>query len=183
MSATARRYVMTMDTAKCVGCHACVLACKAENNVPEGYTRDWIVEVVTGTYPALSAEIRSERCHHCSDPPCVTVCPTGASFIGDGGIVQVTHDKCTGCKACVAACPYDARYIHPDGYADKCTFCAHRVARGDDPACVVVCPTESLVFGDLMDEESKVSRLLARRAFKVLNEAAGTEPNLYFLGS
>ena len=176
-----KRYAMSMDTRKCVGCHACVLACKAENNTPDGFTRDWTVEAVGGSYPTLTAEIRSERCHHCSNAPCVAVCPTGASFIGEGGIVQVNHDKCTGCKACIAACPYDARYIHPDGYADKCTFCAHRVARGQDPACVVVCPTESLTFGDLMDENSRISVKLATRKHKVLNEAAGTEPNLFFL--
>ena len=178
---TDKRYVMTMDTTKCVGCQACVFACKSENNVPEGYARDWIVETVQGQFPNLSAEIRSERCHHCSNPPCVYACPTGASFIGEGGIVMVNHDKCTGCKACIAACPYDARFIHPDGYADKCTFCAHRVARGDQPACVTVCPTESLTFGDLFEPDAKVSKLLASRKFKVMHEDAGTEPNLFFL--
>jgi len=176
-----KRYVMTMDTRKCVACQACVFACQAENDVPEGYARDWIVEEVRGRFPDLTAEIRSERCHHCTNPPCVTVCPTGASFVGEGGIVSVTHDKCTGCKACVAACPYDARYVHPDGYVDKCTFCSHRVARGEDPACVSVCPTESLTFGDVLDPTSKVSELLASRRFRVLNESAGTQPNLFFL--
>ncbi len=178
---TSKRYVMTMDTRKCVGCQACVYACKAENNVPDGFTRDWIVETVRGRFPDLTAEIHSERCHHCTNAPCVTACPTGASFVGEGGIVQVSHDKCTGCKACMASCPYDARYVHPEGYVDKCTFCAHRVARGDDPACVSVCPTESLVFGDLFDPTSKVAQLLASRRFEVLYESAGTEPNLFFL--
>jgi len=181
MNAKARRYAMTMDTRKCVGCQACVLACKNENNVPEGFCRDWIVQEVHGTFPDLTAQIRSERCHHCTNAPCVSVCPTGASYQGDGGIVQVTHDKCTGCKACIAACPYDARYVHPDGYVDKCTFCAHRVARGDNPACVSVCPTDSLAFGDLMDDDSPVSALLASRRFEVLLADAGTQPNLFFL--
>lgn len=178
---TARRYAMTMDTTKCVGCQACVLACMTENNVPDGYCRDWIVQEITGEFPDLTAQIRSERCHHCSNPPCVTVCPTGASFQGDGGTVLVTHDKCTGCKACIAACPYDARYVHPDGYVDKCTFCHHRVQRGLDPACVTVCPTESLAFGDLMDDGSTVAELLAERRFETQLPEAGTSPNLFFL--
>lgn len=175
------QYAMVMDSRKCVGCNACVLACKTENAVPEGYTRDWIVMETRGAFPALSMEIRSERCNHCVDPPCVWACPTGASFIAEGGIVLVDHDKCTGCKACVAACPYDARFIHPDGYADKCTFCHHRVTKGEQPACVEVCPTKSLTFGDLADPDSHVSTLLAELDHKVLHIEAGTEPKLFFL--
>ena len=176
-----KRYTMVMDTAKCVGCNACVLACKAENDVPEGYCRDWIVETVQGKFPDLQAELRSERCHHCSNPPCVWSCPTGASHIEAGGAVIVDHDMCTGCKACIASCPYDARYVHPDGYVDKCTFCLHRVADGKLPACVEVCPTHSLHFGDANDPDSEVARLLATREWKELHPEAGTVPNLFFL--
>lgn len=178
---TTRRYAMVMDTRKCVACNACVLACKAENNVPEGFCRDWIVEEVRGTFPNLQAEIRSERCNHCGDPPCVDACPTGASHVGEGGIVLVTHDKCTGCKACIASCPYDARFVHPEGYVDKCTFCLHRVQKGQQPACVTVCPTRSLHFGDLNDPDSDVSRLLATRTWKVQHPEAGTDPHVFFL--
>lgn len=176
-----KRYAMVMDTRKCVGCNACVLACKSENAVPEGFCRDWIVEEVRGRFPDLRAEIRSERCNHCSFPPCVDACPTGASWIAEGGVVLVTHDKCTGCKACIAACPYDARYVHPEGYVDKCTFCLHRVQRGELPACVSVCPTEALHFGDRNDPQSKVSQLLASRPSKVNQPETGIEPNLFFL--
>ena len=175
------QYGMVMDTRKCVGCNACVLACKAENGTPDGFCRDWIVQETRGEFPVLSMEIRSERCNHCVDPPCVWACPTGASFIEEGGVVLVDHDKCTGCKACIAACPYDARFVHPDGYVDKCTFCHHRVARGQDPACVGVCPTASLSFGDLNDPLSKVARLVAEHRNKVLFPEAGTVPKLYFL--
>lgn len=175
------RYAMTMDTRRCVGCNACVIACKTENAVPEGHTRDWIVYTTTGRFPELAMEIRSERCNHCEDAPCVSACPTGASFIGEGGIVQVDHDKCIGCKACVSSCPYDARYVHPDGYVDKCTFCAHRVVRGLQPACATVCPTNSLHFGDENDPDSAVAQLLATRKLKVLHPDAGTTPKLYFL--
>ncbi|MCA9514796.1 MAG: 4Fe-4S dicluster domain-containing protein [Myxococcales bacterium] len=178
---TGKRYAMTVDTRRCVGCSACVLACMAENDVPEGYCRDWIVSEIHGEFPNLTQEIRSERCMHCSNPPCVEVCPTGASFVHDGGVVLVDPHKCTGCKACIASCPYDARYVHPDGHVDKCTFCIHRVERGDNPACVSVCPTKALTFGDLNDPTSEVSKLLRTREYKVLQPEAGTEPNVFFL--
>lgn len=175
------RYAMVVDTKRCVGCNACVLACKSENQVPEGFCRDWIVEEIRGTFPALTAEIRSERCNHCSNAPCVDNCPTGASHIEEGGIVLVNHGKCTGCKACMAACPYDARYVHPEGYVDKCTFCIHRVKEGKDPACVSICPTSTLHFGDLDDPYSEVSTLVRERRSKVKNPETGCDPNLFFL--
>jgi Fe-S-cluster-containing dehydrogenase component len=160
----------------------CVVACKTENNVPEGFCRDWIVQEARGEMPALQLEIRSERCNHCDDPPCVYCCPTGASHIEDfGRQVQIDSKLCIGCKACLAACPYDARYIHPDGYADKCTFCVHRVKEGLDPACVSVCPTHCMHFGDLDDPNSLVSRLLESRRGKTLLPEAGTGPRIHFL--
>jgi Fe-S-cluster-containing dehydrogenase component len=176
------RYAMTMDTKRCVGCQSCVLACKAENKLPEVMFRDWIVSETRGKFPKLSQEIRSERCNHCSRPACVGACPTGASHVNKGGTVLVTPAKCSGCKACLAACPYDARTIHPEkGYADKCTFCLHRVEKGLQPACVSICPTFSLEFGDLNDENSTVSRLIKTRKHKVLKKESGLSPNLYFL--
>ena len=97
------RFGMAIDTVRCVGCMDCVVACKTENGVPEGFNRDWIAYDVTGTFPTLHMEIRSERCNHCDDPPCVSCCPTGASHVHDvGGVVLVDADKCIGCKGCVA---------------------------------------------------------------------------------
>jgi Fe-S-cluster-containing dehydrogenase component len=176
-----RRYAMTMDTKRCVGCHACVYACKAENDLPEQGYRDWIEVETRGSFPSLTQQIRSERCKHCEHPPCVSACPTGASHVNEGGTVLVTHHKCTGCKACIASCPYDARYVHDDGYVDKCTFCLHRVRQGKQPACVTVCPTKALVFGDLNDPESEISKLLARRKHEVKEPERGLEPHLYYL--
>ena len=137
------RFVMVIDTRTCIGCGDCVVACKIENNVPAGLNRDWVVEATRGTYPDLKTEFRSERCNHCSNATCVTLCPTGASHHwNDTNIVLVDPDRCTGCKACIAACPYDARFVmDPGGYIDKCTFCHHRVEKGLDPACVSTCPT------------------------------------------
>ncbi|MFH0990012.1 MAG: 4Fe-4S dicluster domain-containing protein [bacterium] len=176
------RFGMVIDTTKCVGCMDCVVACKTENEVPERFNRDWIVTDVKGTYPSLHMEIRTERCNHCDNPPCVYCCPTGASHVHDlGGVVLVEHNECIGCKACVASCPYDARFIHPDGYADKCTFCIHRVEKGLDPACVSVCPTHCMTFGDLEDLNSEVSRLINSRNHHALIPEAGTAPCIHYL--
>jgi Fe-S-cluster-containing dehydrogenase component len=182
MSAPAKRYGMAVDTRRCVGCNACVISCKTENALPTGGFRDWIVQEARGTFPDLTLQIRSERCNQCSRAPCVDACPTGASHLAAGGVVLVTRGKCTGCKACMASCPYGARYVDPvAGYVDKCTFCLHRVERGQDPACVGTCPTRSLTFGDLADPESAVARLVRSRRHDVVRPEAGTEPNVLFL--
>lgn len=176
------RYGMVIDTRLCVGCMDCVVACKTENEVPDGYTRDWIACDAPGTFPTVQLEIRSERCNHCDNAPCVTCCPTGASHVDPfGQVVLVSASACIGCKACLASCPYDARFIHPDGHADKCTFCAHRARDGRDPACVSVCPTRCMTFGDLDDPNSAVNRLLASRASHPVKPEAGTKPRIWYL--
>jgi Fe-S-cluster-containing dehydrogenase component len=173
---------MAIDTARCVGCMDCVVACKTENRVPEGFCRDWITTDARGRFPDLALEIRSERCNHCDRPPCVSCCPTGASHVESfGTTVQIDPALCIGCKACVASCPYDARFIHPEGYADKCTFCVRRIERGLVPACVAVCPTRCMVSGDLDDPNSEVSRVLASRRGHVVLPEAGTEPRITYL--
>ncbi len=176
------RYGMAIDTRKCVGCMDCVVACKTENEVPEGFCRDWITYDATGQFPTPHLEIRSERCNHCDRPPCVACCPTGASHVASPGhVVLVTSGKCIGCKACIASCPYDARFVHPDGYVDKCTFCEHRVLKGLGPACATVCPTDALTFGDLDDPDSRVHQQLQTRRFFVLKPEEDTRPKLFFL--
>ena len=175
------RYAMAIDTKKCVGCSDCVVACQTENNVPEGFCRDWVTESVSGTYPEVQIELRTERCNHCETAPCVRCCPTGASKIVDGGIVIVEHDECIGCGACIESCPYDARYTHPEGYVDKCTFCLHRVTEGLQPACVSVCPTKCMYFGDIDDPNSEISNMLKTRKQKTLAPEAGTNPHIFYL--
>jgi Fe-S-cluster-containing dehydrogenase component len=101
--------------------------------------------------------------------------------VNEGGVVAVAKNKCTGCKACIAACPYDARFVHPAGYVDKCTFCLHRVQKGKLPACVETCPTRSLTFGDSADPDSPVARLVRLRRHKVLRPESGNVPNVFFL--
>jgi Fe-S-cluster-containing dehydrogenase component len=153
-----------------------------ENEVPEGYTRAWVTEIVRGEFPDLTTEIRSERCNHCEDAPCVAVCPTGASYIDEEtGTVQVDANKCTGCKACITACPYDARFVHPDGYVSKCTFCDHRLAKGETSACASTCPTSAIVLGDLDDPDSEVNEAMRGREAKTLKPEAGTKPKIFYL--
>jgi Fe-S-cluster-containing dehydrogenase component len=175
------RYAMAIDTKKCVGCSDCVVACQVENKVPLGFCRDWVVEVTEGTYPRLEMEIRSERCNQCGNSPCVRYCPTGSSHYSTGGIVLVSPNKCIGCGACIASCPYDARFPHPEGHVDKCTFCIHLIKKGMSPACVAVCPTKCMYFGDLDNPQSPVSLVLKHRKWKTLIPEAGTRPHLYFL--
>jgi tetrathionate reductase subunit B len=175
------RYAMVVDTRRCVGCQACVLACKAENGLDEGGFRNWITTETRGVFPGLTMEIRSERCNHCTFAPCVSACPTGASHVAEGGVVLVAPAKCTGCKACMAACAYDARSVTAEGHVDKCTFCLHRVQRGELPACVGICPTRALTFGDRNDPDSPVAVLLRRWAHHVLRPELGREPNVFYL--
>ena len=151
------RYAMAIDLSLCVGCAACAVACKMENEVPPGVFNLWIREREVGEYPNLVVEFRPEQCLHCENPPCVPVCPTGASYQTKDGLVLVDPKKCIACGACIAACPYDARYLHPAGYVSKCTFCAHRLEKGKVPACVETCPTYCRTFGDLEDPESPAS--------------------------
>lgn len=183
MSRDTRRFAMAVDTRTCVGCAACVIACKTENDVAPGAARDWITTTLTGTYPDLALRIQSERCNHCENAPCVGACPTGASYVGPGGVVLVDPDKCTGCKACIAACPYDARFVDErTGSVDKCTLCIHRLANGiPTTACQDVCPTQSIVVGDLNDPTGDLVRLLERRARYTLRPEAGTRPRVFYL--
>lgn len=177
MAKTSIRYAMAVDTRRCVGCSSCVLACKAENGLPVQSARRWVVTETRGTFPELAMLVRSEGCHHCASAPCVSNCPTGASHYGKGGAVLVDSDLCTGCKACLAACPYDARFIHPDGYADKCTFCLHN----GRPACAASCPASAITFGDRNDPDSAISKLLRANQHRVLQPERGTDPNVFYL--
>ncbi len=176
------KYGMSVDLTSCVACDACVVVCKMENSVPNDYTRDWTEQIVKGNYPNLRADLFSNRCQHCANAPCVSACPTEASYVKDG-LVLVDRNKCVGCEQCIAACPYGARYLHPDSYVDKCTFCDHRLGTGHDPACVEICPTNSLVFGDMDDPKSKLSKILKERKYRTLKPMLGTVPKYFLLES
>lgn len=178
------RYAMAIDLKRCIGCQACVVACKAENEVPAGHYRLRMRETVVGEFPTLQGEFRLEQCFHCENAPCVQVCPTGATFQTEDGLVLVDSSKCTGCKACVTACPYNMRYVHPNGYVDKCTFCNHRLEQGQMPACVETCPTGARVFGDLDEAGNPVQTAIdtAEKA-DVFRPETGAGPKLFYLNS
>ena len=182
MAMKKKRYALVIDSRKCLNCKACVVACKAENKVPVGHFRNKINEERKGEYPTLSINFEPEQCHHCEDPSCVRVCPTGASWQRKDGIVLVNYDECIGCRYCMIACPYDARYFNEEeGVVDKCTFCVQRVDKGELPACVETCPSKVRVFGDLEDPKSRIRELLATRRYKVKEPQTGNGPQLYYL--
>jgi tetrathionate reductase subunit B len=180
-----KRYAMVMDTSRCIDCKACTVACKTENDVPLGREnhRNWVTEEkLRGKYPLLGQSYTPGQCNQCRKPPCHKVCPTRATEISEGGIVTIKSQKCIGCKYCMAACPYDARFYNEElGATDKCTFCIERVRQGRIPACVETCPTKVRVFGDLGDPKSEVSRLLALNEHRVVKPEMGTGPSLYYL--
>jgi len=180
------RYAMVTDLERCVGCQACTVSCNAEWDVAAGYARTHVRPTpVAGRFPELVAGIHVAQCNHCDHPPCVEACPSGATWKGADGIVHVDRGLCIGCGYCVAACPYDARYIDPVSHkVDKCDFCAPRLERGQQPACVTTCTAHAKIFGDLEDPDSEVSRLVflgGARRIETAEVAVG--PNVYYLGS
>ena len=177
-----RRYALVIDSRKCINCKACVVACKAENGVPIGKFRNWINEDRQGEYPRLRIDFEPEQCHHCEHASCVRVCPTGASWQRKDGIVLVYPDDCIGCRYCMVACPYDARYFDEEsGTVHKCTLCNHRIDKGEVPACVETCPSKVRVFGDLEDPANRLHELLATRRHHVKEPQTGNGPQLYYL--
>ena len=167
----------------CIGCHACTVACKSEHDVPLGVNRTWVKYIETGSFPNTGRSFSVMRCNQCDDAPCMTICPTSALFRAPNGVVDFDDDNCIGCKSCMNACPYDALYINPEtNTAHKCNFCNHRVEVGLEPACVVVCPTQAIVSGDLDDPDSAVSRIVARDKVAVRAPEQGTSPKVFYRG-
>ena len=178
------RWAKVVDHESCIGCHACTTACKSENEVPLSVTRTYVKYVDVGTYPEAHRAFQVTRCNQCEQAPCVTACPTAAMYRRDDGIVDFDKSICIGCKACIASCPYDAIFINPDDHsAEKCNFCAHRLDIGLEPACVVVCPTEALMVGDLTDPGSRVSKIVHREPVSVRRPEKETQPKVFYRGA
>jgi Fe-S-cluster-containing dehydrogenase component/formate-dependent nitrite reductase membrane component NrfD len=177
-------WAKVIDQTRCIGCHACTTACKSENQVPLSVTRTFVKSVDTGHFPQARRAFQVTRCNQCADAPCVAACPTSAMYVRSDGIVDFDKGSCIGCKACLAACPYDAIFINPaDHCAEKCNFCAHRLEVGLEPACVVVCPTQAIMVGDLADPDSEVARIVAREPVTVRRPEKGTRPKLFYRGA
>lgn len=175
-------YGFVIDNRKCIGCHACTVACKSEHDVPIGVNRTHVKYIEKGLFPNATREFSVHRCNHCTDAPCVEICPTTALHTRADGIVDFDNDRCIGCKSCMQACPYDALYIDPNtNTAAKCNYCAHRVDYGYEPACVVVCPVEAIVSGDLDDINSNISNLVSSEETMVRKPEKKTDPNLYYI--
>lgn len=173
-----------IDHTRCIGCHACSTACKSENAVPLGVNRTYVKYVDIGQFPTARRAFQVTRCNQCDHPPCVSACPTTAMFRRPDGIVDFDKSICIGCKACIAACPYDAIFINPEDHsAEKCNFCAHRLEVGLEPACVVVCPTEAILIGDLRDPESRVAKYVNRDVVAVRRPEKETRPKLFYKGA
>jgi Fe-S-cluster-containing dehydrogenase component/formate-dependent nitrite reductase membrane component NrfD len=159
------------------------VACKEEHQVPVGVFRTWVKYIEKGEFPHTSRHFGVLRCNHCDSAPCIEICPTKALFRRPDGIVDFDNRRCIGCKACMQACPYDALYIDPNtDTAAKCNFCAHRVEANLEPACVIVCPTQAIIAGDLDNPASKASRIVATEKVSVRKPHKGTQPKLYYKG-
>jgi Fe-S-cluster-containing dehydrogenase component/formate-dependent nitrite reductase membrane component NrfD len=178
------QYGFAIDQRTCIGCHACTVACKTEHEIPVGQFRTWVKYVEKGEFPATTRDFGIMRCNHCTDAPCVKICPTKALYKRDDGIVDFDGDRCIGCKSCMQGCPYDAIYIDKDtNTAAKCNFCAHRIDEDIEPACVVVCPTHSIWVGDVDDPTSGISQLINSHSTSVRSPEQNTGPNVFYLGA
>lgn len=193
---------------RCIGCNTCALACKMQNNVPDGMLWNRVLtegcdrfDSAEGVYPHLTRTYLPLACQHCENPACECVCPTGATYKDDKGRVEIDYDKCIGCRMCMAACPYNARTFNWNdpvratgaGYGDarvpertrgvmeKCTLCKERTDEGDEPMCVRCCPADARIFGDLDDPDSAVSRLRRDQGAEVLLEDKGTRPQVFYV--
>jgi len=202
-----RKWGMVIDLNKCQSdCTACLDACRQENNVALHQDKRWDVHLIRKVKVKRKHPVASDEkdvpllCNHCDNPPCAQACPVQATYKRDDGIVIVDHHRCIGCRYCMIACPYNARHfnykenhdwpnkkqpIGSHGVPESCTFCAHRLDKGEKPACVEACEkinVQALFLGDLNDPNSDVSQLIANHPVRGIREDLGTKPKVYYMG-
>lgn len=178
----AKQYALVFDLRRCIGCLTCVMACKAENNLDNGYSWMKVLTENSGNYPHLKMYWQPITCMQCQKPPCIESCPQEAIYKRQDGIVLIDQSKCDGCQACQTACPYDVIRFNPNGQvAEKCTLCAHRIDQGMEPFCMTECVWKAIHFGDIADPASEVSQLIAKRQGHVVRPEEGTQPSVYYL--
>jgi Fe-S-cluster-containing dehydrogenase component/formate-dependent nitrite reductase membrane component NrfD len=177
-------YGFAIDLRKCIGCHACTIACKVEHEIPIGVNRCWVKTVEKGTFPDTRRFFFPVLCNQCDEAPCARICPTSALYKRRDGIVDLNGAACIGCRACMVACPYDQLFIDPNTHtAEKCNFCANRVENRLLPACVIVCPTECRIFGDMEDTTSEVYRVIHGPGVTTRKPEKGTLPHVHYVGA
>lgn len=174
------KYAMFIDPNRCTGCHACRVACQMQWSLSPETFYNRLEQYENGKYPDLRRAIIPVQCQHCENPPCQQVCPTGATYKRDDGIVLIDPDKCIGCKYCMVACPYNARMLNEHGVAEKCRFCAEYVVKGETPACVSTCMNDVRVFGDLEDPASPIHAALANQEVEQLLSGCNTGPRIFY---
>jgi tetrathionate reductase subunit B len=207
------RWTFLVDTNKCVGCGMCVKACKLENEIPydaqvtrtwieryvvtkdgevhidsplggrDGFIDDKIQDEVVNPEDITKAFFVPKLCNQCENPPCVQVCPVGATYQTDDGVVLIDRSWCIGCGYCIMACPYGVRFFHPvTKTADKCNFCYHRISKGLEPACVQACAFDARKLGNLKDPDDPVTQVIKSKRVAVLKDEYGTKPHVFYLG-
>jgi len=175
-------YGFVIDNRRCIGCHACTVACKGEHDDPIGVNKTWVKYIEKGEFPNTNRNFSVMRCNHCADSPCTDVCPVTALWEREDGIVDFDPERCIGCKACMQGCPYDALYIDPNSEtAAKCNYCSHRVDTGREPACVTVCPEDAILAGDLENPDTEIARTISREEVQARKPEKGTEPTLFYV--
>lgn len=173
-----------LDSDSCIGCHACTVACKSEHKVPLGVNRTWVKYVETGVFPNVGRHFSVMRCNQCRHAPCIEICPTGALFRADNGVVDFDDSNCIGCKGCMNACPYDAIFINPaTNTANKCNFCNHRIEVGLEPSCVIVCPTHAIRVADFDDPLDPTAATINRCDVAVRSPEQNTKPLVFYRGA